>query len=108
MPNPELRHPHDHKKAQFSRGLRKRVWAKTGGLCFYCDTPIIATVERGQKLPPNYMHVDHLVSWLTGGDENFDNLVPACPYCNMQKRHLPAKVFAVVVVLREFVKGGRA
>ena len=102
VPNPEFRHPHDYRKRQFGKPLRRRVWTKTGGLCFYCDTPVVATVARGQKPPPDYMHVDHLHPHVRGGDEGFDNLVPACSYCNMQKSSMPPKVFAIVVVLREF------
>jgi len=63
---------------------------------------------KGEKVPADYMQIDHVEAWIAGGTDDENNLVPACAYCNNQKRSMPAKVFAVIVVLREFVRGGRS
>jgi 5-methylcytosine-specific restriction endonuclease McrA len=87
--------------------MRGRVAAKTGGACFYCEKPLDVERPYSQPPAPDYLCVDHLRSYIAGGDNRIENLVPACWYCNDQKRSMPAKVFAVVIVLREFVRGGR-
>ena len=45
-----------------------------GGRCFYCG------VEVGEKY-----HVDHFMPLVLGGSNSPENLVIACPACNMAK-----------------------
>lgn len=59
---------------------RQRIWAKSGGVCWYCGDPL----AQG-------WHVDHMEP-LRGGYDGFrqerdieTNMVPACPSCNVQK-----------------------
>lgn len=44
------------------------------GKCFYCD----------QEVGDRY-HVDHVVPLLLGGSNGPENLVIACPECNIRK-----------------------
>ena len=48
------------------------VYAKTGGLCYYDDTHIATTI-------------DHVVPISRGGQDTFENVVPACKSCNSRK-----------------------
>lgn len=52
-----------------------RAWTRTGGRCWYC----------GCQLDPDNFHMDHVVSRKLGGRSTPDNLVPACPTCNVGK-----------------------
>jgi 5-methylcytosine-specific restriction endonuclease McrA len=49
-------------------------YARQSGRCFYC----------GKKVDKNY-HVDHVVPLAKGGSNGPDNLVIACPPCNLSK-----------------------
>lgn len=53
---------------------RKIVLARTGGECFYCETPMTGT-----------WHVDHFIPRSKGGADTLGNYVPACPKCNLKK-----------------------
>lgn len=66
---------------------RKLVYDKYGGHCAYCG----CTLE-------SKWHMDHLIPvirCLTTGKptakehDNIDNLMPACPSCNLDKRSMP-------------------
>lgn len=60
-----------------------KVLAKTGGLCAYCQIPL-GFVEW-----PGFSHarctLDHLLPVAEGGSSELENLLPACPECNMLK-----------------------
>jgi len=71
----------------FSKKIRKAVFDKTDGHCAYC----------GCVLPPRW-HVDHIVPKRRSsteeslknnheerGGDNLENLLPACPSCNIFK-----------------------
>lgn len=53
----------------------KRQYEQQRGKCYYC----------GKKVGKNY-HVDHVVPLSRGGSNGPDNLVIACPSCNISKR----------------------
>lgn len=58
------------------RAMRKVVWDKTDGHCVYC----------GKALHPfDDFTIDHLKPKAKGGDDSWDNLVPACMKCNGKK-----------------------
>jgi hypothetical protein len=71
-------------QAQSSKKRRKRyewerhlVFAKTGGICFYC----------WDKLDFLYDFVcDHFVPLSKGGADDHSNLVPSCYFCDNRKR----------------------
>ncbi|EMT38135.1 HNH endonuclease [Thermoanaerobacter thermohydrosulfuricus WC1] len=52
----------------------KKLYAEQDGKCFYC----------GKELEGEF-HVDHKVPLSRGGSNSPDNLVLACPSCNLQK-----------------------
>lgn len=58
-----------------SSAHRMRILDKSGGACWYCGAEIDAAT----------MHMDHLVPLKQGGRDALDNIVPACPTCNMSK-----------------------
>ena len=54
------------------------------GLCFYCC----------KRLNDNY-HVDHLIPIALGGSNSPENIVIACPTCNLQKNSIDPTEFLV-------------
>jgi hypothetical protein len=60
----------------FDREKRKKVWDKSGGRCWYC----------GVTLTPWNFHVDHFMPRSKGGEDDLENLVPACQSCNLEKK----------------------
>lgn len=50
------------------------MYDQQGGCCFYCDTPI------GDEF-----HIDHFIPLSRGGSNWPENLVLACPTCNLRK-----------------------
>jgi hypothetical protein len=54
--------------------LKKNVFAKSGGLCWYCGEP----AEQ----------MDYFVPEISGGKLNLKNIVPVCKWCNKSKRGL--------------------
>jgi hypothetical protein len=67
---------HPHVDWDEPKTLRKRVRAlidRDGDGCRYC-----------KKIFPHY-HVDHVIPRSRGGPDEMDNLVLACPACNMAK-----------------------
>jgi 5-methylcytosine-specific restriction endonuclease McrA len=61
---------------------RREVWKKTHGRCWYC---------KG-TLDPAAWHIDH-VEPLGPGLDTFENVVPACPRCNLRKKRKSAAEF---------------
>jgi hypothetical protein len=55
--------------------VRQLVWKKSGGRCWYC----------GCNLDPWGFHIDHFEPRSRGGSDKLENLVPACPNCNVVK-----------------------
>lgn len=72
----EHRQQHDH--------VRERVWAATGGKCFYCSVEMIK--ESG--LPHSFV-VDHIVPKNAGGPDHLANFIPSCAKCNGEKSDKP-------------------
>lgn len=61
---------------------RRNVFNILGGRCYYC----------GCKLSFDNFHMDHFFSKAKGGKDK-DNLVPACPECNLYKSNLGIEAF---------------
>jgi hypothetical protein len=62
---------------------RQRIFSKTEGRCFYCDTALDITD----------FHIDHKIPRSKGGSSQSENLVPACAPCNLRKGALSADEF---------------
>lgn len=65
----------------------RRQYEKQGGKCFYCS------VEVGNKY-----HVDHVMPLSRGGTNNPENLVIACPTCNLRKNKKTAEEFLALLL----------
>ena len=52
----------------------QEILSEQKGRCFYCDNKVHDT-----------FHVDHVVPLSRGGEDSPDNLVIACPECNLDK-----------------------
>ena len=50
------------------------------GRCYYCGTD-------------GPMHMEHMIPLSRGGTHTADNVVPACPTCNLSKHTLTADEF---------------
>jgi 5-methylcytosine-specific restriction endonuclease McrA len=79
---------------QFSKSLRERVKAKTGGRCWYCGCTF------GTELHTK-MCVDHVIPKTAGGANEIDNLVPSCRSCNGKKRDLTLERFRRVIAMAD-------
>ena len=62
---------------------RARIWAITGGYCWYC----------GADLAEGAMTIDHVVPKSAGGRSTRGNLVPSCATCNQEKGTLSLEAF---------------
>ena len=58
-----------------SKEMRQLVYNKCNGHCAYC----------GCKLEYKDMQVDHVIAVGKGGDNELENLLPACRQCNYDK-----------------------
>lgn len=74
------------KKEKLPKKLPKRaiVFAKNNGKCFYCDDQLEIDGE---------WHIEHKTPKSKGGSNDLENLVPACPSCNLKKSAKTAKQF---------------
>ena len=59
-----------------SQLTRLMVYQKYHGRCAYC----------GRKIGYSDMQVDHFIPQRSGGDDDLENLMPACRMCNHYKR----------------------
>ena len=64
------------KRANIGNNIKKDVWDKCGGRCWYC----------GKYLNPFFTHYDHFEPHSKGGEDTIKNLVLACPPCNISKK----------------------
>ena len=69
------------------------VWARDGGHCVWCSTPVW----------PRDRTVEHLLPRSRGGGDGPHNLLPACRACNRARRSQSAAAYA-----RRLVRESRA
>lgn len=84
---------------------RARIYAKTGGVCFYCQESSAA-------------HLDHMHPSSRGGSDADENMIGACDTCNIQKKDRTVEEYraylaykkraASVAEIRFFGEGGEA
>lgn len=70
-------------RRRLSKSERQKVYDKCNGQCAYC----------GCKLEYKDMQIDHVIPLRRGGDDNTDNMLPACRSCNHYKATLTAEEF---------------
>lgn len=63
------------KRKAMPKALRVKVYKKYAGRCAYC----------GKQIRYEDMQVDHIKAVYLGGDNDFNNLLPACRSCNFYK-----------------------
>ena len=64
---------------------RQYVWAKSGGLCWYCGAQLYSRAEADTEVKKDFIFTaDHLHPRKYGG-RGRANKVPACKYCNSRK-----------------------
>jgi hypothetical protein len=64
---------------------RQYVWAKSGGLCWYCGVQLYSRAEADTEVKKEFIFTaDHLHPRKYGG-RGRANKVPACKYCNSHK-----------------------
>lgn len=77
---------------QATRTARGAIYAREGGLCFYCL----------RRLTPRVRCIDHVVPCVRKGHNSYRNLVACCAECNSQKSDRQAGDF-----LRRLYREGR-
>lgn len=68
--------------AKISALKAAKVYAKTGGLCWYCGKNL--KMSEGNNDLSEYC-VEHQTPLIQGGANTLENLVPACRRCNSRK-----------------------
>ena len=71
------------KRKSISKTTRQKVLDKYGGHCAYC----------GKELNLKTLRVDHLHPHYRGGEDSFENYMPACYQCNFYKSTLLLEEF---------------
>ena len=75
---------------QISNAKLRKLFNKSGGICFYCQDPmkVPPNVKRGS---PFYPSRDHFIPLSEGGLKDESNVVPAHVMCNnLKANHLPS------------------
>lgn len=84
---------------------RQYVWAKSGGLCWYCGAQLYSREEADTEVKKRLIFTaDHLHPRKYGG-RGRANKVPACKYCNSHKSSRSVEDFRQWVRARIFDKG---
>lgn len=71
--------------------------------CYYCGTMLDTTkrsTDKGEKVTPKDLTIDHMVPMSRGGTGMIDNKVLCCLRCNHDKGCLTAEEFRVVLMYR--------
>ncbi|GBR26997.1 hypothetical protein AA11826_0002 [Komagataeibacter oboediens DSM 11826] len=68
--------------------LRKAIWARFEGRCFYCATEVTYYSKKH-----NSLEIDHVVPVSKGGSDDDRNLACACRNCNRSKNNMSANEF---------------
>lgn len=77
--------------------MKRAVWEKTGGRCWYCGCVTIFRASIGGGYLENESHFDHQKPYVKGGEMSIENLVLACGKCNLSKGKLSVEEFRIAV-----------
>ena len=99
----------EEEAAQFPLSVRRikrqYVWAKSGGLCWYCGAQLYSRAEADTEVKKEFIFTaDHLHPRKYGG-RGRANKVPACKYCNSHKSSRSVEEFRQWVRARIFDNG---
>lgn len=89
--------------------VRRAVYAKTDGRCYYCGIGVLIEGEIPKrdwlllKGSPTSLRLvpEHADPISRGGRDRLDNLLPSCAYCNAAKGSLTLNEFRFVKGLRD-------
>jgi len=73
---------------------RQMIWDKSGGVCWYCGEGLQSAWHTDHFLPLG-RNPDRTIS--NPENDNFDNLVPACPGCNIMKSDMDIDDFRQLI-----------
>jgi hypothetical protein len=76
--------------------MRSDVLQAKGTRCFYCGVQCDVISGSGEK---SKLHMDHVIPVCWGGTNSFDNLIPACGYCNKHKHSRLAVEFRYILAV---------
>jgi hypothetical protein len=65
-----------------ARRLARRAFYRQGGLCFWCNQPMVLTRAEPNVDDPRLMTADHHIPRYAGGVTRPGNIVAACYGCN--------------------------
>jgi hypothetical protein len=81
---------------------RQYVWAKSGGICWYCGAQLYSRAEADTEVKKKFIFTaDHLHPRKYGG-RGRANKVPACKHCNSHKSSQSVEEFRQWVRARIF------
>ena len=83
---------------------RQYVWAKTGGLCWYCGVQLYRREEADTEVRKRLVFTADHVHPRAHGGRGRENKVPACKYCNSHKSSQSVEQFRQWVRTRIFDK----
>lgn len=67
----------EYQRRSLPRDVKAAVWSFTWGQCWYCGTNYLNPFET--------LVMEHVIPLCRGGDDEIENVVPACIYCNQSK-----------------------
>ena len=78
---------------------RERVYAKFGGRCAYCGQPLQNRWHKDHKEPicRSWSNKNLAIYGRKKGEDSEENLVPACPRCNLRKSMMTVDQFRVTI-----------
>ena len=79
------------KPAQQRQKLQQRLFARQGSVCFLCEEPIDADLQR------DMLEVDHIVPVASGGKDEENNLALTRESCNRRKSASDLRVARVMM-----------
>lgn len=70
--------------------LRRRLWSRQSGRCFYCDG-FMRLIKQNGRPRPDMCTIDHVNRAVST-----NLVVAACYRCNTERGHLPAHEYIMV------------
>ena len=76
------------------RTVRRLLWERQGGKCYYCAQPTAFIERKHGTLRKNEATLDHIIPLASGGRKAPTlNCVVACNQCNQERGTTDARIF---------------